>query len=265
MTRGLLGAAILLAGFLAGRQGLQALTAFLQSGGLSVGLAAALAAGLYLAFAAGLARVALRLADQPPDLLVARRSARNALAQITVGFVLGAAIVLVTLILGLASGLAEVSGHSLRAGLARSLAAALFELGGIAGAEELVFRIALLTIASRLTGWRWGVVLSSMAYAAVHAGAAWSSPIYLTSLFCFGVAACQLRRLGGESVWLPVGTHWAWDFVSFAAFRVLPLTLLGPTWLSGLPDHLSAGLVMLAVLVLTATVTTLLAWRTPRA
>jgi membrane protease YdiL (CAAX protease family) len=262
VTRGLLGAGVLLAGFLAGRRGFEGLTYTIQAGGVSTGLAAALAAGLYLAFAAALAQVALLVADQPRDLLIAGRPAADALGQITVGFCLGAAVVLVTLVVEWRSGLAQLSGLAMSSGLVRSLGAGLFELGGIAAAEELVFRVALLTIAVRVTGMRWGIVLSSVAYAAVHAGATWSSPIYLASLFCFGVAACQLRRLGGESAWIPIGAHWAWDFVSFAVFRALPVTLLGPTWLNGLPDHLSAGLVMLGVLALTATATARLAWRT---
>ena len=130
------------------------------------------------------------------------------------------------------------------------LGAGLLILGAIALAEEVVFRFALLRVAAGITSWLVGVVLSSLVYALVHAGAGHLWPVYLATLFCFGIVACQLTAIG-RSLWLPIGAHWAWDFARFAAFQSLPLPLLGSSWIVGLPYRLSAGVVMLIVMALT--------------
>jgi membrane protease YdiL (CAAX protease family) len=235
------------------------LVAVLEGHGAGAGPAGVVADLLYVAFAAGLAGVALRLLPGP-ERLADHLPAPGAPGQLSAGFGLGAALVALTLAVELATGLAGVAGPAPGGGVVRGLAAGLVGLGAIATAEELVFRLAILQALTRLTSWPVAVALSSLAYAAVHAGGAATGPVYLASLACFGVVACQLYA-ARRALWLPIGAHWAWDFTSVAAFQVLPLTLSRPAWLAGLPYHLSAGSVMLLVLALTAAA---LAWRARR-
>ena len=258
--RALIAVGIALGGFLVGRRGFEALVEALRGLGFGVGPATVVASLPYVACSAVLALAALRLAVWPRARLAEHFPARGALTQLSTGFCLGAAFVAATLAVELAAGLAGVTAAGAGRGLARSLAAGLVTLGAIAVAEELVFRLALLETLARLTSWPGAVVLSSIAYAAVHAGGGRWWPVYLASLACFGIVACQLYA-ARRTLWLPIGAHWAWDFASFAAFQALPLVLRRPAWLAGLPDQLSAGLVMLLVLALTAATLT---WRARR-
>src|SRR5262249_60169180 len=79
--------------------------------------------------------------------------------QVAVGLCLGAGIVAATLAIELVSGRATVSGPFSRPGLT-ALGGGLLSLGGIALAEELVFRFALLRIAAGLSSWPVGATLS---------------------------------------------------------------------------------------------------------
>lgn len=246
--RALSTAIVILAGFLAGRRGYEALVSALTGNGPGAGLSGVVAAALYAFFAAGLTVVALRLAGDQGT-LGGQLPSHRGLGQVAVGLCLGAGIVAATLAIELLTSQAALSGTVGRPSLT-GLGGGLIALGGIALAEELVFRFALLRVAAGLTSWPVGVTLSSLAYAAVHAGAGRLWPVYLGTLFCFGVVACQLTAIG-HSLWLPIGAHWAWDFASFAAFQSLPLTLLGASWVAGQPYRLSAGVVMLIVMVLT--------------
>lgn len=246
--RTLSAAVVILAGFLAGRRGYEALVSGLTANGHGAGFSGVVASALYALFAAGLTVVALRLAGIPAQ-LGEQLPTNRGVGQVAVGLSLGAGIVAATLAIELLAGRATVSGPLGRPGLT-GLGAGLLTLGGIAFAEEVVFRFALLRVAAELTSRPAGVTLSSLAYAAVHAGSGRLWPVYLGTLFCFGIVACQLTAIG-HSLWLPIGAHWAWDFASFAAFNSLPLTLLGASWVAGQPYRLSAGLVMLIVMALT--------------
>jgi membrane protease YdiL (CAAX protease family) len=225
-------AAFVLAAYLVARRLYELLYAALGGGSLAllaVPLYVAVAALIAWAAAAGTAR---RLRIGWPD------------GQVAAGFLLGAGIVLATLLVELAAGWARVSGLRVSG---RALAGDLWILTGVAAAEELVFRLSLFAILAALTSWRAGALLSSLAFAAVHIGVA-PGPVYLASLTVFGLLACRLYRASG-SLWLPIGAHAGWDFASAAAFQTFGVTLGGPLWLAGLPGHLSAGLVMLAVLL----------------
>ena len=250
-VRALLAAVVVVGGFVAGRRAYEALVSALTGNGLGAGLSGVVATALYASFAAGLTIVALRLAGDPAT-LGEQLPSRRGVGQMAAGLCLGAGIVAATLVIELVSGRATVSGPFSWPGLT-ALGGGLLSLGGIALGEELVFRFALLRIAAGLTTWPVGVTLSSLVYAAVHAGSGRLWPVYLGTLFCFGIVACQLTSIG-HSLWLPIGAHWAWDFASFAAFRSLPLTLLGASWVAGLPYRLSAGVVMLIVMALAVAV-----------
>lgn len=254
----MLAATVALGGFLAGRRGYETVVAMLDGHGVGVGTAGVIAGLLYVVFVAGLTVASLRIVPIP-DRLADHLPAAGALIQLSLGFGLGAAFVATTLAIELSTGLASLDGTALGQRLAGSLSAGFVDLAAIAAAEELVFRLAILQALARAMSWRTAVVLSSLAYAAVHIVGTPVWPVSLASLFCFGVVACELYA-ARRALWLPIGTHWAWDFISFAAFQVLPLRLSRVTWLAGLPYHLSAGLVMLLVLALTAAA---LAWRAP--
>lgn len=259
-TRALLAAGVAVGGFLGGRRGFELLVETLRDHGLGNGPAALVAALPYLAFAAMLVMAALRLLARPPDRLGNHLLLPGALAQISIGYCLGAAFVAATLAIEVGAGMAGFTAGAAARGRASSLVAALIELGAIATAEELVFRLVLLESLVRLTPWPAAVMLSSLAYAVVHAGTGRLWPVWLASLVCFGVVASQLYAVR-RTLWLPIGAHWGWDFASFAAFQTLPLTLRRPAWVVGQPYRLSAGLVMLLVLALTAATLT---WRARR-
>jgi membrane protease YdiL (CAAX protease family) len=252
---GLAAALIVIGGFLAGRRGYEALVSVLTGNGVGAGLSGVLAGALYAVFAAALAILALRIGRDPARLRDQLPSDGGP-PQLLVGFCLGAGLVGATLALDLLSGRARVSGAFGLPSLT-ALGTGFLALGGVALAEELVFRFALLRVLAGATSWGTGALLSSLVYAAVHASAGRVWPVYLATLFGFGIVACELTAIGG-SLWLPIGGHWAWDFVSFAAFQSLPLTLLGPSWVAGLPYRLSAGLVMLIVMALTVVVLVLI-------
>jgi membrane protease YdiL (CAAX protease family) len=226
-------AALVLAAFLVARRLYELLYAALGGGSLAL-----LAVPLYVGVAALIAWAAAARTGRRPQ------SAWPPNGQVAAGFLLGAGIVLATLLVELAAGWAHVSGLHVSA---RALAGDLWILTGVAAAEELVFRLSLFAILAALTSWRAGAVLSSLAFAAVHIGVA-PGPVYLASLTVFGLLACRLYLARG-SLWLPIGAHAGWDFASAAAFQTFGVTLNGPVWLAGLPGHLSAGLVMLAVLL----------------
>jgi membrane protease YdiL (CAAX protease family) len=225
-------AAFVLAAFLAARRLYELLYAALGGGSLAL-----LAVPMYVAVAALIAWAAAAGAGRRPRV-------GEPDGQVAAGFLLGAGVVLATLLVELAAGWAHVGRLHVSA---RTLAGDLWILTGVAAAEELVFRLSLFAILAALTSWRAGALLSSLAFAAVHIGNV-PGPVYLASLTVFGLLACRLYRARG-SLWLPIGAHAGWDFASAAGFQTFGVTLSGPAWLAGLPGHLSAGVVMLGVLL----------------
>ena len=253
-----IGCTLALGGFLAGRRGFEFAVSLSQGHGFGAGLARAAAAAGYLAFVGSLIAAVLRL--MPGRDQLSRHLPAYAVGHVVPGFGLGGAIVATTLMVDLATGRASLTGEATHVNLIRSLSGGLVQLGAIAFAEELVFRLALFRLASMVAP-RWaGIVISSLAYAAVHIGEGGPQPIYAASLFCFGVVACELYVMS-KLLWLSAGAHWGWDYVSFLAFQTLSLNPLGPAWLTGQPYRLSTGLVMLVVLAMTAAA---LIWRARR-
>ena len=138
-------------------------------------------------------------------------------------------------------------------------------------AEETLFRGYPLQTLTRATLVPFGVLLTSVAFAAVHT----RNPNFETGL-AFGnlvlagvwLAVAYLRT---RSLWFPLGVHWAWNWALGSLFglpvsgitRIAPHPLLqgtdlGPAWLTGGSYGIEGGLACTITLV----ISTFFIWRT---
>jgi len=181
--------------------------------------------------------------------------------------------------LALAAAIATASG-GLRftistAGIFPQVAKTLVLSGGLfivaALAEEALFRGYPLQTFTRATLVPFGVLLTSVAFAASHM----DNPNFETGL-AFGnlilagvwLAVAYLRT---RSLWFPLGVHWAWNWALGSLFglpvsgmtRIAPHPLLqgtdlGPAWLTGGSYGIEGGLACTITLV----ISTIFIWRT---
>ena len=155
-------------------------------------------------------------------------------------------------------------------GDASRLAKACAEMLVVALAEEIVFRGVLFRIPERALGTRTALILSSVLFALAHLPNEHITVLAVANTaaagLMFGAAYLATRRL-----WLPVGIHFAWNFLLDAVFS-LPTSgyparglllgrLSGPEWLSGGDYGVEASLVTLAALAAATVVLMLLARR----
>lgn len=123
--------------------------------------------------------------------------------------------------------------------------------------EELLFRGIVFRIAEQSLGSAWALGVSALVFAATHMPNANSTPlaIGITAIagIMFSAAYMVTRRL-----WLAVGIHFAWNFMSEAVFSLptsghaasglLQGRLTGPDWLSGGAYGVEGSVVTLAVI-----------------
>jgi membrane protease YdiL (CAAX protease family) len=155
-------------------------------------------------------------------------------------------------------------------GDASRLAKACAEMLVVALAEEIVFRGVLFRIPERALGTRTALILSSVLFALAHLPNEHITVLAVANTaaagLMFGAAYLATRRL-----WLPVGIHFAWNFLLDAVFS-LPTSgyparglllgrLSGPEWLSGGDYGVEASAVTLAALAAATGVLMLLARR----
>ena len=191
-----------------------------------------------------------RLGEQPRDDLCAR----GALRAIGQGFVGGALLYAAIVAVAAALGIYRITGNGDVSRLVQqAISAALVP----AIIEEILFRGILFRWIEEFAGTWAGLIISSALFGLAHIlnpGATWFSS------FCISVEAGLL--LGGaymltRSLWMPIGLHFAWNFVQGAVFG-LPVSghpasglvraeLQGPAPLSGGAFGLEASVIALVI------------------
>ena len=199
------------------------------------------AAGLTAVLAATLLLLA-GLDDRPPAYIGLGR-APGWLAELSCGFVLGAALIgVIVLVLGVSGHLRYEAGP---AGVGRGalrLAAVLgiFLLGALH--EELLFRGYPFQRLIEVMGAPAAVLLLAAAFGAVHSGNPHASIPGALNTALVGILF-SLAYLKTARLWLPIGLHWGWNFsegasglpVSGITIDALPWSarVSGAEWLQG--------------------------------
>jgi membrane protease YdiL (CAAX protease family) len=195
------------------------------------------------------------------------------LRDLLIGSLIGvASLTLATVIATAGGGLSfTISGRAalLQVGQTLIFSAILFILAALA--EEALFRGYPLQTMLRAKLIGLGVLLTSLAFAAVHMqNPNFTVGIPYLNLLLAGVwlAVAYLRT---RSLWFPLGVHWAWNWALGSVFG-LPVsgisdlapdpllhgTDLGPAWLTGGSYGIEGGLACTITLI----VSTIFIWRT---
>ena len=177
------------------------------------------------------------------------------------GVEFGAGLLLGTLLFLTVIGLLAAIGsfHVTGTGNWPPVATSLVEMLFVALIEELVFRGVLLRLTERSLGSRVALVLSAVIFAVAHLpnDGITALAVANTALagLLFGAAYLITRRL-----WLTVGMHFAWNFVSDGVFGIptsghparglLQGQLSGPDWLAGGAYGVEASAVTLVMIAL---------------
>lgn len=157
--------------------------------------------------------------------------------ELGMGALLGALLFLaIVAVLG-AGGNYQMTGTGTAAMLMKSLTEMIF----VAVIEEILFRGVLFRLPERALGTRAALAISSLIFALAHIPNGGSLlAIANTALagLMFAAAYLATRRL-----WLPIGAHFAWNFLSSGVFSLptsgnpahglLQGRLTGPEWLTG--------------------------------
>jgi membrane protease YdiL (CAAX protease family) len=168
------------------------------------------------------------------------------------GLGIGTVVFLVVIGTLLASGVFQVDGSNSWSTLLPPLA----ELILVALFEETLFRGIILRILETWVGRLPSLLLSSVLFAFAHLpndGISMSGiAVTIVAGLMFGSAYLVTRRL-----WLPIGIHFSWNFMSDAVFSLstsghpakglLQGRLSGPDWLTGGTYGIEASLVTLVV------------------
>lgn len=205
-------------------------------------LAAALAVAGYLAY---VRRIEVRRADE--------LGVQGLWRELAAGMALGGLLLVAILGVLAAAGSYRILG----VGSADRLLKAAAEMALVALAEEIVFRGVLFRIPERALGTRFALLLSGVLFALAHLPNENVTMLAIANTamagLLFSAAYLVTRRL-----WLPIGLHFAWNFLSDAVFSVptsghpakglLLGRLSGPEWLSGGAYGVEASAVTLVAL-----------------
>jgi len=205
-------------------------------------LAAALAVAGYLAY---VRRIEVRRADE--------LGVQGLWRELAAGMALGGLLLVAILGVLAAAGSYRILG----VGSADRLLKAAAEMALVALAEEIVFRGVLFRIPERALGTRFALLLSGVLFALAHLPNENVTMLAIANTamagLLFSAAYLVTRRL-----WLPIGFHFAWNFLSDAVFSVptsghpakglLLGRLSGPEWLSGGAYGVEASAVTLVAL-----------------
>ncbi|NPA92474.1 MAG: CPBP family intramembrane metalloprotease [Chloroflexi bacterium] len=188
-----------------------------------------------------------------------QRSGRDFLAGVAIAAALQTFIVVVLSLLGMAKVFfpAKITAES----LLQALGPALLMWALVAWNEELWMRGYWLQNIAENYGVVWGVVLSSVMFAALHLlnpHISWRAEVGLVLAGLFlGYGYARTRQL-----WLPMGLHFGWNFFEGTVYgfsvsgltvqTVLRTVVSGPEWLTGGLFGPEAGLIVVPALALGA-------------
>jgi membrane protease YdiL (CAAX protease family) len=137
--------------------------------------------------------------------------------------------------------------------------AVVFLLVGVT--EEVAMRGYLIQTLARGLNFRWGALISSAFFMALHVPNTGEGPLGLLQVFLIGlVFSYSIWKTG--ALWWAVGFHFAWDWSQSFVFGVADSGLvspgalliakpMGPTWLSGGATGPEGSVLMFAVLTAT--------------
>ncbi len=192
-------------------------------------------------------------------------SLHGAAKEVGSGFLLGAAIISLSVALLAASGSYQVVGFNGDVRWLHYLAGFL----AVAMLEELLFRAVLFRLLEKSLGSVIAIVISTGLFGLVHLlnpNAGWLSTASLTLISLIFVGSFLLTR----RLWLCMGLHWSWNLfqalysVSVSGIDtngLLISKLTGPSWLTGGGFGVEASLLTLLLSVIAASYLLLQAYR----
>lgn len=193
------------------------------------------------------------------------------------GSLLGAlTLIFATIVATMFSGFTfAVSEQQLFPAVGKTLALSCFIFIFAAAAEEALFRGYPLQTFTRANLMWLGIAITSIFFAMAHQGNPNQDATRVVKIMAFTNTALAgiwlaVVYLKTRSLWLPLGVHWAWNWM-MAAVLGLPVsgitkltpnplfraTDLGPAWLTGGPYGIEGGVACSIALVLS----TLFVWR----
>jgi membrane protease YdiL (CAAX protease family) len=188
---------------------------------------------------------------------VSELSSYCALREVGLGAVIGSVAILVVIGTLIASDVIQISGSNPWVAMLSPIP----ELTLVAIFEEILFRGILLRILDTWIGRLPSLLVSAGLFSLAHLPNAGISllgiAVTIAAGLLFGVAYFSTRRL-----WLPIGIHFSWNFMSDAVFSLptsghlakglLQSQVSGSEWLSGGTYGIEASLVTLVVISVAA-------------
>lgn len=184
-------------------------------------------------------------------------SFRGAFRESAVGMIIGAAMFFAVLIIMLSTGVIQVVGTHTWV----SLVGPFSELILVSFFEEILFRGIIFRLVEKSFGTRKSLIVSALLFSAAHLPNAGFSVLAFAVTVVAGLMFCaaymQTRRL-----WLPIGIHFSWNFLSDGVFSLptsghlskglLQVQVSGPGWLSGGAYGIEGSIWTLFVISLTS-------------
>jgi hypothetical protein len=200
---------------------------------------------------------------------------KSTFTSFSAGFLYGILAYIAAALIAVAFGNLEfTSDAGTRAGsILQSWAFAAMLLSAPAAFEEVLFRGYILQTFVRNQRSVFGVIFSSVLFAAVHSFNPNVSQIALANTFLAGVWFAT-AYLVTKNLWLPFGIHLAWNWTQIAVFgseisgfsRLVPISLFnendgGPDWLTGGNYGIEGGLACTIVISIAIAINVALVYR----
>ncbi|MBB3220784.1 CPBP family intramembrane glutamic endopeptidase [Pseudoduganella umbonata] len=186
---------------------------------------------------------------------------RGAGRELGTGLGLGAALMVSCSVLLLAGGVYTYTGTAHWTALLVPLPEQVF----VAFMEEILFRAVLYRLLEKAWGTSIALVLSSVIFAAAHLPSEHISVLGVLATIAAS-AALSAGYIATRRLWVPIGMHFAWNYLFDAVFSIpvsghaargwIQVVASGPEWLSGGGYGVEGSIV--AVLAWGATATVLL-------
>ncbi|HEX8606126.1 MAG TPA: CPBP family intramembrane glutamic endopeptidase, partial [Pseudoduganella sp.] len=165
-------------------------------------------------------------------------SLAGAKGELGAGLGIGALLMVTCSVLLLAGGIYTYTGMAPPIALLKPLPEQVF----VAFMEELLFRAVLFRLLEKSWGTSFALAVSTLLFVAAHLP---SEHISLLGMLATAVASAALSAgyIATRRLWVPVGMHFAWNYLFDAVFSIpvsghpadgwIQVTASGPEWLSG--------------------------------